>query len=212
MNGKRLRGRSAAIVAARVAALSVVVGGYSASPAFAASSAGLQGTPCTADVRVCVDLDHQTAWLAQNGKITLGPIRISSGGQGEETPQGTFTVLSKDKDHVSREFPLSNGQGAPMPNAVFFEPGGIAFHCGEPKRASAGCIHVPPPDDATFFNTLNVGDKVELVKKLSGNKGGFYKVNHVQPPSKKERAAIEAKRTAARKNAARINASPKPND
>ncbi len=189
-------------------ALSAVIGGYVVTPAFA-SSGSLKGTPCSISARVCVDLDHQKAWLAKDGKITLGPIRISSGGQGEETPKGTFKVLSKDKDHVSNEFPLSNGQGAPMPNAVFFEPGGIAFHGGDPKKASAGCIHVPPPNDAMFFNTLKVGDEVQVVKLLGKGKGGFYKVNKLKPPSKKEQAAIKARQEAARKKAAAINAAPK---
>jgi len=56
-------------------------------------------------------------------------------------------VLYKDKDHKSKEFPLANGQPAPMPNSVFFTSGGIALHGGSPTRASAGCIHVGRGDD-----------------------------------------------------------------
>lgn len=201
--------RRSAIVAGGALALSVGFGGYLAMPAFA-SGTSLSGTPCTVTARVCVDLDHQTAWLAKDGRVTLGPIRIASGGKGEETPKGTFRVLSKDKNHTTDEFPLPNGQPAPMPNSVFFEPGGIAFHGGDPTKASAGCIHVPSPDDAIFFNTLSVGDEVQVVKKLSDKKGGFYKVNHLKPPSKKEVAARKARQEAARENAAAIKAAPKP--
>ncbi|HTK64577.1 MAG TPA: L,D-transpeptidase [Pseudonocardia sp.] len=183
--------------------------GYAAIPAFA-SSGTLKGTPCSATARACVDLDHQTAWLAKDGQVTLGPIRIASGGKGEETPKGTFRVLSKDKNHTTDEFPLPNGQPAPMPNSVFFEPGGIAFHGGDPKRASAGCIHVPSPNDLVFFNTLNVGDEVQVVKTMSDKKGGFYKVNHLKPPSKKEVAARKARQEAARENAAAIKAAGRP--
>lgn len=203
------RGRRVAIAACGALALSATIGGYLATPAFAAG-AKLAGTPCTVTARVCLDLDHQTAWLAKDGKITLGPIRISSGGRGAETPPGTFKVLSKDKDHTSNEFPLPNGQPAPMPNSVFFEPGGIAFHGGDPKRASAGCVHVPAPNDAVFFNTLNVGDEVQAVKLLSDKKGGFYKVNGLKPPSKKEQAAIEARRQAAREKAAKLSTAASP--
>jgi hypothetical protein len=178
-------------------------------PAFAAGGT-LRGTPCSVSARACVDLDHQTAWLAKDGQVTLGPIRIASGGKGEETPKGTFRVLSKDKNHTTNEFPLPNGQPAPMPNSVFFEPGGIAFHGGDPTKASAGCIHVPSPDDLTFFNSLNVGDEVQVVKTKSDKKGGFYKVNHLKLPSKREVAARQARQAAARQHAAAINDASRP--
>jgi hypothetical protein len=97
-----------------------------------------------------------------------------------------------------------------MPNSVFFEPGGIAFHGGDPTRASAGCVHVPAPNDAIFFNTLSVGDEVQVVKLKSDKKGGFYKVNHLKPPTKKEVAARQAGQEAAREHAAAINAASKP--
>jgi hypothetical protein len=50
-----------------------------------------------------------------------------------------------------------------MPNAVFFEDGGIAFHAGSPQRASAGCVHLGLADSLAFFNFLNVGDQVQVV-------------------------------------------------
>ncbi|HTK61117.1 MAG TPA: L,D-transpeptidase [Pseudonocardia sp.] len=178
-----------------VLALSSAIGVFCALPASAAaasitdppslSGAKVSGTPCTVTARACVDLDKQTAWLITNGKVTLGPVRIASGGQGKETPMGDFHVLSKDKDHKSNEFPLPNGQPAPMPNSVFFEPGGIAFHSGDPKRASAGCVHVSPADSLTFFNTLNVGDEVQVTRTTKNEKGGFYGVNHLDPPKAK---------------------------
>ncbi|MGI8816680.1 MAG: L,D-transpeptidase [Pseudonocardia sp.] len=184
MNGQRTNGRHrVAIVAGGALALSAALGAYFAAPAFAYTGS-LKGTPCTTSARACVDLDDQRAWLAKDGKIIGGPVPISSGGQGKETPLGTFHVLYKDKDHASNEFPLPNGQPAPMPNSVFFEPGGIAFHGGSPDRASAGCIHVPLADSVTFFNTLNVGDEVQVVKSLNKGhiKGGFYGVHNLQKP------------------------------
>jgi hypothetical protein len=183
-------------VSGGVLALSSAIGVFCALPASAAAAASttdppslsgakVSGTPCTVTARACVDLDKQTAWLITNGKVTLGPVRIASGGQGKETPMGDFHVLAKDKDHKSNEFPLPNGQPAPMPNSVFFEPGGIAFHSGDPKRASAGCVHVSPADSLTFFNTLNVGDEVQVTKTTKNEKGGFYGVNHLDPPKAK---------------------------
>ena len=196
------RRRRVAIVATGVLALSSAFGAYLALPAMAAGTAKVAGTPCTATAKACVDLDDQKAWLISGGKVTKGPIRISSGGQNKETPKGTFHVYSKDKDHTSSEFPLPNGQPAPMPNSVFFAPGGIAFHGGDPKRASAGCVHVPTADSVTFFNTLNVGDEVQVTESLDKVKGGFYGVNKLDPPTKSEQAAAAKRLAEAKKKAA----------
>ncbi len=59
---------------------------------------------------------------------------------------------------------MANGQPAPMPWSVFFADGGIAFHAGDPARASAGCIHLPAADAEAWFNDLQVGDQVQVVK------------------------------------------------
>ncbi|HEX4250141.1 MAG TPA: L,D-transpeptidase, partial [Pseudonocardia sp.] len=83
--------------------------------------------------------------------------------KGEDTPTGdVFRVYRKDKNHTSSEFPLANGKPAPMPDSVFFEDGGIAFHAGAPSRASAGCVHLNPADALVFFNTLQIGDHVQV--------------------------------------------------
>ena len=105
------------------------------------------GTPCSASARSCVDLESQRAWLINNGKVVRGPVKISSGGAGKETPLGhSFRVYRKEQDHESNEFRLANGRPAPMPWSVFFADGGIAFHGGNPARASSGCIHLAEAD------------------------------------------------------------------
>jgi hypothetical protein len=123
------------------------------------------GTPCSISARSCVDLDSQQAWLIQDGKVVRGPVKISSGGNGQETPVGhSFRVYRKEKDHKSGEFRLANGQPAPMPWSVFFADGGIAFHSGDPARASSGCIHLPGADAQAWFEHLQIGDQVQVVK------------------------------------------------
>ena len=123
------------------------------------------GTPCSVSAKACVDLDSQRAWLIQNGKVIRGPVKIASGGNGEETPVGhSLRVYRKEKDHVSQESRLPNGQPAPMPWSVFFEDGGIAFHSGSPSRSSGGCIHLEPADAEAWFNYLQIGDQVQVVK------------------------------------------------
>jgi L,D-transpeptidase catalytic domain len=123
------------------------------------------GTPCTITAKACVDLESRHAWLLKNGKVFRGPVAIASGGRGQQTPIGhSLRVYRKDKDHKTAEFKLRNGRPAPMPYAVFFADGGIAFHGGDPNKASAGCIHLALSDAKAFYNYLQIGDQVQVVK------------------------------------------------
>lgn len=123
------------------------------------------GTPCTITAKSCVDLESQRAWLFRNGKIVRGPVKISSGGNGKQTPVGhSLRVYRKDKDFKSTESLTPNGQPAPMPWSVFFDDGGIAFHSGDVSRPSAGCIHLTATDAQAWYNYLQIGDQVQVVK------------------------------------------------
>jgi lipoprotein-anchoring transpeptidase ErfK/SrfK len=167
------RARTVAVVTGIVVAIGGLVGGRAladtAGPSPAAVAAHSQplapGTPCSTGARSCVDLDSQQAWLIGDGKVVRGPVKISSGAPGKETPLGhSFRVYRKEKDHKSQESRLANGDPAPMPWSVFFADGGIAFHSGNPARASAGCIHLPPADAQAWFEFLQVGDQVQVVR------------------------------------------------
>src|SRR5205085_9037000 len=70
----------------------------------------------------------------------------------------------RGRDHDGQESGLPDGQPAPMPWSVFLADGGIAFHSGDPKRASAGCIHLAPADAQAGFENLQIGDQVQVVK------------------------------------------------
>src|SRR5690349_12790237 len=84
----------------------------------------VEGTPCSVSARSCVDLESQQAWLIDDGKVVRGPVKISSGGAGKETPVGhSLRVYRKEKDYKSNEFRLASGQPAPMPYSVFFADG-----------------------------------------------------------------------------------------
>src|SRR5690348_5934342 len=88
-------GTRRAVLATVVAAIGLG-GALVAGPAFAESPAAqrahaeplVEGTPCSVSAKACVDLESQRAWLIQDGKVTRGPVRISSGGNGQETPVG----------------------------------------------------------------------------------------------------------------------------
>ncbi|WP_290062947.1 L,D-transpeptidase, partial [Amycolatopsis solani] len=120
------------------------------------------GVPCAAaaaasGTAACVDLSAHQAWLLQGGKVVYGPVKMLPGRKGYATPTGTFHVLSKEKMHLSKEF-----DNAEMPNSVFFYPGD-AFHTGSLSVYSHGCIHLSPAASLKFFNTLHVGDVVQVV-------------------------------------------------
>ncbi|GAA1856833.1 hypothetical protein GCM10009836_41380 [Pseudonocardia ailaonensis] len=148
---------------AALTALGVVLAGTVFAGAAYADSDGTagpsltEGTPCSTEARACVDLASNKAWLIHDGTVTRGPVTISHGGEGKETPTGTFAVQWKDKDHRSAEF-----NNAPMPWSVFFAPGGIAFHQGNPQNPSAGCVHLAAADAQAWYSDLQVGDRVEI--------------------------------------------------
>jgi hypothetical protein len=108
---------------------------------------------CPRAASACADLNAGLTWLQSDGKITYGPVRMKSGLP--RTPRGTFHVQWKaGADYVSTEF------REPMPYAVFFAQGGIAFHGGSLTKKSHGCIHLDI-DSARYYNDhLPVGAEV----------------------------------------------------
>ena len=127
-----------------------------------AAPASDPGVPCAAaaaasGTAACVDLSAHKAWILQGGQVVYGPVPMLPGRKGNPTPTGTFHVLSKEKMHLSKEF-----DNAEMPNSVFFYPGD-AFHTGSLSVYSHGCIHLSAAASLKFFNTLHVGDVVQVV-------------------------------------------------
>lgn len=90
-------------------------------------------------------------------KIVYGPVAITSGRPGHETPTGKFPVLWKVKDDWSIPY---NG---PMPYSTYFTSDGIAFHQGSLTEPSHGCIHLAREAAQYYFNNLAVGEIVQVV-------------------------------------------------
>lgn len=111
-------------------------------------------SPCPRTADACIDLDGERSWLQEDGRLSYGPVPISHGRPGWETPPGTFQVTRKVRDEVSRIF-----DNAPMPYSVYFV-GGIAFHEGDPNIDSHGCIHLEHDAAVTYFDRLEVGETV----------------------------------------------------
>lgn len=110
---------------------------------------------CPPSADACVDTKLRISWLQHDGEITYGPVPIMPGETEKwATPQGTFHVEWKSADWVSTEF------DEPMPNSVFFAPGGIAFHQGPLAESSHGCVHLSKAASKYYFDHLPVGSKV----------------------------------------------------
>lgn len=173
-------------MAAVAAAAAMVVGGQAiaeTAPPSAAAQAHLalplvEGTPCTATARACVDLDSQRAWLFEDGQIVRGPVPVGIGGKDTPTPLGhSLRVYLKDEKRVSSES-STNGVPDPMPYAVFFNDGGIAFHAGDPATFSSGCIKLALDDAKAWFAHLAVGDQVQVLRT-----GEEYAERGLEPPA-----------------------------
>jgi L,D-transpeptidase catalytic domain len=122
------------------------------------ASAAPSGAPCIAAAQACVDLSTQQAWLMRGGTVSYGPVPVATGQASAPTDPGTFRVLWKDLHHRSSIF-----HNAPMPYSVFFN-GGDAFHEGSVTVSSHGCVHLAHLDAQAFYNTLHVGDVVQVVR------------------------------------------------
>jgi lipoprotein-anchoring transpeptidase ErfK/SrfK len=117
------------------------------------------GIPCTVVVTACVSISEQKAWLVSDGKVIAGPVTVKTGRPSYPTPVGTFHVLYHDKNHVSKAF-----NDAPMPYSTFFTTDGVAFHEGSLSVSSHGCVHMSRSNAILWFNTLQVGDTVQVVR------------------------------------------------
>ena len=108
---------------------------------------------CPPAATACADLSARLTWLQSDGTITYGPVRMEPGLP--RTPRGTFHVEWKAGAHyISTEF------HEPMPYAVFFAPGGIAFHGGSLTLPSHGCIHLDIGSARYYDDHLPVGAEV----------------------------------------------------
>jgi lipoprotein-anchoring transpeptidase ErfK/SrfK len=104
-----------------------------------------------------VDLTDHLTWLQSDGRITYGPVPMEPGPPGTQraTPRGTFHVQWKaGPNYISTEY------DEPMPYAVFFAPGGIAFHGGSLTNPSHGCVHLDIGSARYYHDHLPVGAEV----------------------------------------------------
>jgi lipoprotein-anchoring transpeptidase ErfK/SrfK len=111
---------------------------------------------------VKISLAAQQFTYLEDGRVSrIGP--ISSGTEGHSTPIGRFAVLDKDKDKVSSRYTNQLGMQAWMPYAIRFH-GHYYMHEGwlPGHPDSHGCIRLGEQDARFLYDTLRVGDRVEV--------------------------------------------------
>lgn len=142
---------------------------------------GIGGKPT-----IKISLTEQRAYFYRNG-LLVGISQLSTGREGKNTPTGHFSVMKKDKDHVSSQYgdfvdstdqvvkpnvavsdpkpPGSHFKGAPMPYYMQIAPG-FGLHAGYLPGfpASHGCIRMPEFMAENFFKSVSTGTPVTIAK------------------------------------------------
>lgn len=115
-------------------------------------------------MNMVVDLSSQRAFVYRDGKL-IGVTTIASGKPGYETPDGTFSVLEKQKVHHSNKY-----DDAPMPYMERLSWSGLALHGGHPhgRPASHGCIRLPMGFAAALFKEQTRGMQVVITGHAPG--------------------------------------------
>ncbi len=107
-------------------------------------------------VVVIVSLPEQLMHVYRGG-IEIGTSTCSTGKPGHRTPTGVFTILEKEREHVSSIY-----KGAQMPNMERLTWTGIAIHAGNLPGfpASHGCVRLPLRFSALLYEVTHVGSVV----------------------------------------------------
>ena len=143
---------------------------------------GLGGKPT-----IKISISQQRAYFYKGG-LLVGISQLSTGREGTNTPTGKYSIIQKDKDHVSNLYgdyvdsqgnvvmpnvgikthpkpPGTKFKGAPMPYFMRITPGGVGLHAGylPGYPASHGCIRMPEFMAASFFSSVSTGTPVTIV-------------------------------------------------
>src|SRR2546423_1163265 len=138
------------------------------------------------NAHVIVSLTKQRAYLMTGEEIAIDS-PISSGKRGHTTPNGSFTVMEKDKDHHSSlygDYKDSSGRtvrggisahidsapsgthfvGASLKWLMRLTAEAAGMHDGilPGYPASHGCIRMPEPAAAQFYSHVKVGTPVRV--------------------------------------------------
>ena len=115
---------------------------------------------------VLVDLASQTISVFRDGD-EIGRAVTLFGVDGHATPTGRFTVLERQKDHVS------NLYDAPMPYTLRLTGDGISIHASDVRAGvgTHGCVGVPLGFGSKLFGAMRVGDEVLIISDRAVDSG-----------------------------------------
>lgn len=131
-----------------------------------------------------ISIAEQRAYFYKGGML-VGVSQLSTGREGKNTPGGHFSIINKDRNHVSSMYgdfvdsqgnvvkpnvavsdpkpPGSHFKGAPMPYYMQIAPG-FGLHAGylPGYPASHGCIRMPEFMAENFFRSVSTGTPVTI--------------------------------------------------
>jgi lipoprotein-anchoring transpeptidase ErfK/SrfK len=118
------------------------------------SAAATAGT-----LHVIVSLNEQRASLYANGRF-VASTKVSTGTKSHPTPLGVFSVIQKNRHHVS------NLYGAPMPYMQRLTWSGTALHAGPLPGypASHGCIRLTNDFAQLLWKATRIGARVIVTR------------------------------------------------
>jgi len=104
---------------------------------------------------IVVDLQAEQLYVYRGG-VEIGRSSIIYGDVDKPTPTGTFPILGKKAQYVSRKY------GSPMPYSLWLTKSGVAIHGSEVSEiyATHGCVGVPEEFAELLFSSARVGDRV----------------------------------------------------
>jgi lipoprotein-anchoring transpeptidase ErfK/SrfK len=113
----------------------------------------------TGTLLVIVSIDQQRATLYSNG-TAVASTKVSTGTKTHPTPMGVFSVIQKNRHHVS------NIYGAPMPYMQRLTWSGTALHTGPLPGypASHGCIRLPDDFAQLLWKATKLGARVIVTR------------------------------------------------
>jgi len=143
------------------------------------------GDSMSGKASIKIHLSEQKAYFFKGGQL-VGISQLSTGREGLSTPTGTYSIIQKDKDHVSSQYgdyvdasdnvvvpnvdvgkdpkpPGTHFKGAPMPYFMRIVSG-VGMHAGylPGYPASHGCIRMPEFMAENFFRSVATGTPVTI--------------------------------------------------
>lgn len=135
-------------------------GGAAVASAPVRTSAPLKTKSSTKVIEVIISRQILRAW--EGDRVVL-ETSVSTGGPGNETPTGRFSILSKEANHWSTQYSVNMPYAMRVVSGIFIHelpitPDGRRLGTGSVGSAvSHGCVRVPVGTAASLYNWTPVG-------------------------------------------------------